>query len=380
MIVVAAESQKFINFDSFEFYALLLPVSLVLALVCRVFAGRSVASTVWFPYVSAFVFTGLVFLEGGFFAILLTTIALVMVYATRDLRYGIGVVFSILIGLNLAEQIAPVVWGYQLAAPLGFSYLILRWYDALKVGGASDWRKNLQQSMLLPALPAGPVLLSGQWRVRRVAIHFDHPAYRHGLFLCLLGVAKLLFLAPAFRFYFSAGLVVTPGFDYNFLSNLLATGFYDYVRLFLDFSGYTDLAVGTSALLGLRIRHNFNRPYFALSLRDFWRRWHIPLGMFLRRHVYFPMGGSRHRHSRNILIVFLLLGIWHGFTAGFIVWGLLHGLYLVFEIRLLTPVCEKLSKHRIGSYIARTGQYISTHLFLTLTWPVFFYGGRQLVQ
>lgn len=368
------------KFDSIDFYALLLPVSLCLAYIYRLFRNQSVASAGWFPYFSAVLFIGLVCLDGGPLAILLTTIALVMVYATHDLRYGIGVVFSILIGLNLAEQMAPVVWGYQLAAPLGFSYLILRWYDALKVSGASDWRRILQQSMLLPVLPAGPVLLSGRWRLRKAAISFDHPAYRHGLLLCLLGIAKLLLLAPVFRFYFSAGLVVTPSIDYNFLSNLLATGFYDYVRLFLDFSGYTDLAVGTSALLGLRIRHNFYRPYFALSLRDFWRRWHITLAMFLRRHVYIPIGGSRYRHSRNILIVFLLLGIWHGFTAGFIIWGLMHGLYLIFEIRLLTPVCEKVSKHRIGSYIARTGQYISTHLFLTLTWPVFFWGGRQLVQ
>jgi D-alanyl-lipoteichoic acid acyltransferase DltB (MBOAT superfamily) len=114
-------------------------------------------------------------------------------------------------------------------------------------------------------------------------------------------------------------------------------------QIYLDFSGYTDIARGTARLLGIRLMENFNRPYGAQSITDFWRRWHISLSSWFRDYVYIPLGGSLGSRSRtvfNLLIVFLLSGLWHGANITFVVWGLYHGL-LVVLYRLSAPGRER---------------------------------------
>lgn len=114
------------------------------------------------------------------------------------------------------------------------------------------------------------------------------------------------------------------------------------LQLYLDFSGYVDLARGTAMLMGLNLPQNFDFPYFSTSIAEFWRRWHITLGDWLRNYLYFPLGGSRAgllRTCLNLLIVMLIAGIWHGAAWGFIVWGILHGIALV--IHRLTEVFFK---------------------------------------
>ncbi|MGF1493836.1 MAG: MBOAT family O-acyltransferase [Microcoleaceae cyanobacterium] len=114
------------------------------------------------------------------------------------------------------------------------------------------------------------------------------------------------------------------------------------LQLYLDFSGYVDLARGTAMLLGLNLPENFDAPYFSTSIADFWRRWHITLGDWLRNYLYFPLGGSRvdlPRTCLNLMIVMLVAGIWHGAAWGFVVWGILHGIALV--IHRLTDAASK---------------------------------------
>ncbi|MCR5695147.1 MAG: MBOAT family protein [Clostridia bacterium] len=112
------------------------------------------------------------------------------------------------------------------------------------------------------------------------------------------------------------------------------------VQIFCDFSGYTDIAKGAAQLLGIELSKNFDKPYAAVSVGDFWRRWHITLSSWLREYVYFPLGGSRKGEFRtclNYVIVFLVSGLWHGAAWHFVIWGLLHGLFIVAE-RLTLPV------------------------------------------
>ena len=107
------------------------------------------------------------------------------------------------------------------------------------------------------------------------------------------------------------------------------------VQIFCDFSGYSDIAIGTARLLGVKLRRNFNSPYVALSVRDFWRRWHISLSTWFRDYVYIPLGGSRVTLLRglvNVMVVFVVSGIWHGANWTFVVWGALHGAALAIEI------------------------------------------------
>ncbi len=117
-------------------------------------------------------------------------------------------------------------------------------------------------------------------------------------------------------------------------------------QIYFDFSGYSDMAIGFALLIGFRLPANFNYPYEAQSLRDFWTRWHISLSQWFRDYVYLPLGGSRRslwRTHLNLMIVFFLSGLWHGAGWNFIVWGSIHGIFLVLE-RLFDPAITKLSR------------------------------------
>ena len=112
---------------------------------------------------------------------------------------------------------------------------------------------------------------------------------------------------------------------------VLGTAFFA-VQIYCDFSGYTDIARGAARMMGIRLMENFRHPYRAVSIQDFWKRWHISLTCWFTDYVYIPLGGNRRgfaKRCRNVLIVFLLSGFWHGASWNFVVWGLIHGIYMV---------------------------------------------------
>jgi alginate O-acetyltransferase complex protein AlgI len=161
-----------------------------------------------------------------------------------------------------------------------------------------------------------------------------------GLWLIATGTVKKLLIAD------HIGLLVNLSAD-----NLPRAGSGDIwlltfaygLQLYLDFSGYVDLARGSALLLGFNLPQNFNFPYFSTSIADFWRRWHITLGDWLRNYLYFPLGGSRRSLMRtcfNLMVVMLIAGVWHGDRAGFIVWGAIHGLALIVH-RLTDELSER---------------------------------------
>nr|MBP7992782.1 MBOAT family protein [Candidatus Magasanikbacteria bacterium] len=118
-------------------------------------------------------------------------------------------------------------------------------------------------------------------------------------------------------------------------------------QLFFDFSGYSDMAIGLGRMLGFKWMENFNHPYIAQNITDFWRRWHISLSRFMREYVYIPLGGNRvavWRAYLNLIIVFALSGIWHGANWTFLVWGLYHGLFIVLDKAGLVRLTERLPK------------------------------------
>ncbi len=116
------------------------------------------------------------------------------------------------------------------------------------------------------------------------------------------------------------------------------------VQIYCDFSGYTDIAIGCSRIMGIRLMKNFDRPYTSQTIKEFWNRWHLSLSTWLRDYLYFPLGGSRcskPRHMFNIFVVFLVSGLWHGANWTFVLWGILHGVYRIAG-ELTYPVREKL--------------------------------------
>jgi alginate O-acetyltransferase complex protein AlgI len=118
------------------------------------------------------------------------------------------------------------------------------------------------------------------------------------------------------------------------LQNLIATFFFSF-QIYCDFSGYSDIAIGTALVMGYKLMTNFRRPYLASNIREFWQRWHISLSAWFRDYVYIPLGGRRvakWRWQLNLFITFTVSGLWHGADWNFIIWGALHGFYLIFAI------------------------------------------------
>jgi alginate O-acetyltransferase complex protein AlgI len=117
------------------------------------------------------------------------------------------------------------------------------------------------------------------------------------------------------------------------LTLLISSGFFAY-QIYCDFSGYSDIAIGSAKILGIDLMENFKHPYFSTSIKEFWSRWHISLSTWFRDYVYIPLGGSKKGSVRtyvNILIVFLISGLWHGASWMFVIWGAIHGFYQLYE-------------------------------------------------
>ncbi len=115
-------------------------------------------------------------------------------------------------------------------------------------------------------------------------------------------------------------------------------------QILCDFSGYSDMAIGAAQVLGFNLMENFKRPYFSKSISEFWKRWHISLSTWFKDYLYIPLGGNRVRKSRhlfNLLITFVVSGLWHGANWTFLLWGALHGFYLIMSV-LLNPIKEKI--------------------------------------
>ncbi len=232
---------------------------------------------------------------------------------------------------------------------------------------------------LFPQLVAGPIV-----RARQLLPQVTHPDHCRPMDigraagLILMGLFKKMVVASSL-----ATALVDPVFAqpsaYGAPDILLAIYAYA-VQIYCDFSAYSDMAIGISLLLGFDIMLNFNAPYFAQSLQEFWQRWHISLSTFIRDYLYFPMGGSQLSEGktyRNLIVSFLLAGLWHGANWTFIFWGLLHGVYRALE----RFVEKKILKHPISPATSPAGfwgRVVSSFLkrfwlfnFVCFTWFFF---------
>lgn len=215
-----------------------------------------------------------------------------------------------------------------------------------------------------PQLIAGPIVhhqemmpqFASRWnlvkRYRNIAL---------GLFILSMGLFKKVVIADTFAQW------ATPGFDIaptlNFFEAWATSLSYTF-QLYFDFSGYTDMAIGAALLFNIKLPVNFNSPYKALDIQDFWRRWHITLSRFLRDYLYIPLGGNRNGTSRtyiNLFATFLLGGLWHGASWMFVIWGALHGLAIVLH-RLW---------RQIGFVMPGVLAWVVTFNFINFTWIFF---------
>jgi len=187
-----------------------------------------------------------------------------------------------------------------------------------------------------PQLVAGPIerakdLLPQFYTAKK----FDYEAFRSGMFLMLWGFFKKIVIADRLAVYVDA--VYADAGAVSGAPLWIAVLFFAF-QLYLDFSAYSDIAIGISRTMGFQLSTNFKRPYLALSFSDFWKRWHISLSSWFRDYVYIPLGGNRvssFRIYRNIMIVFLLSGLWHGASWNFVIWGGLNGLFILLFDKLI---------------------------------------------
>lgn len=221
--------------------------------------------------------------------------------------------------------------------------------------------------MFFPQLIAGPIMRHNQFLPR---IHVEcQPRARMmdaAIVLIMLGVFKKVVLAD------SISALIAPVFadpdQYNGYSNLFAVyGFA--AQIYCDFAGYTDIARGLALALGFKIPANFRAPYMAESFREFWQRWHITLSTWLRDYLYIPLGGNRRSRVRslaNLMITMVLGGLWHGAHYNFLIWGMLHGFFLIGE-RLLPARFQSTAAGPLASWVRRI---IIFHL-ICLGWVFF---------
>ena len=187
--------------------------------------------------------------------------------------------------------------------------------------------------MFYPQLVAGPIErpqnLLHQFREK---FDFDYNRVTDGLRLMAWGIFKKVVIAD--RLAIPVGFVYAQPQSYNSFSLIIATVFFAF-QIFCDFSAYSDIAIGAARVMGFKLMKNFDKPYHSQSVSEFWKRWHISLSSWFRDYLYISLGGNRVTIPRwllNLFIVFLVSGLWHGANWTFIIWGALHGFYLVFGI------------------------------------------------
>jgi alginate O-acetyltransferase complex protein AlgI len=236
--------------------------------------------------------------------------------------------------LGSAMHITPL----DVILPVGISFYTFQSlsYTIDVYRGVLPPRRNFLEYALavafFPQLEAGPIV-----RAREFLAEFDGPKLVHmvdvqrALVLIAFGFAKKMVFAD------SLAVIADNVFDHpagaGFWNTLLAIYAFAF-QIYCDFSGYTDIAIGCALLLGIRFPQNFNYPYIAQSIQDFWRRWHMTLSRWLRDYLYISLGGNRGSAARtllNLMITMLLGGLWHGASWSFVIWGGLHGSYLVIE-------------------------------------------------
>jgi len=225
--------------------------------------------------------------------------------------------------------------------------------------------------MFYPQLVAGPIErpqnLIHQFYEKHV---WDADRVKSGLLQMMQGFFKKVVIADRLA------MVVDPAYanlsNQSSLNLIIASIFYSF-QIYCDFSGYSDIAIGASKVMGFKLMNNFNAPYTAKSIPDFWRRWHISLSTWFKDYVYFSLGGNRVSVPRwyiNIMIVFILSGFWHGASWNFVIWGALHGLFQLMGLTLnrIFPYLAADQRHSVaGIWLYR----LFTFLLVTIAWVFF---------
>ena len=261
--------------------------------------------------------------------------------------------------------------GLNLVVPLGLSfytfqavgYMLDVYYK--RIEAERNWWDYMLFVSFFPQIASGPISkakdLLPQIKRRRT---FNEQQSIDGLRFLLWGMFMKVVMADRIGIYVDT---ILDNYQYQSGLSLAVGGVLYSFQIYGDFAGYSYMALGVGKLLGFDLINNFKRPYFAISITDFWHRWHISLSTWLKDYVYIPLGGSRCSKFRsyiNIFVTFLVSGIWHGANWTFIVWGIIHGFAQIIEKAFKLPKSE-------ANLLIKTVRTIITFVIITLAWLVF---------
>lgn len=226
----------------------------------------------------------------------------------------------------------------QIVLPVGISFYTFQTLSYTidlyrqKIGPSKNALAFFSFVAFFPQLVAGPIERASHLLPQFDKIYrFNYKAFKSGMLLALFGLFKKMVIAD--RLAIVVNEVYNNTGDYSGGAFAVATVFFAF-QIYCDFSGYSDIAIGISRMMGFDLMQNFRMPYFSRSITDFWRRWHISLSTWFRDYVYIPLGGSRKGKWRtyfNLFAVFVISGLWHGAAWTFLIWGSIHGAAIVVE-------------------------------------------------
>ena len=264
--------------------------------------------------------------------------------------------------------------------PVGISFFIFQAlsYSIDVYRGRMKPEKNIVDFSFyltfFPQLVAGPIVRASEFIPQMKGEYtISRNEFGYGLFLILQGLIKKMLISDFISAGFIDRVFEAPAL-YSGFENLMAVYGYG-LQIYCDFSGYTDIAIGVAMLMGFRLPLNFNSPYKAVSVSDFWKRWHISLSRWLRDYLYIPLGGNRKgtfRTGINLMITMLLGGLWHGAAMRFVIWGGMHGLALVADKIWKWVFRKRDRKSRLSNVIG----IILTFNFVSFAW-IFFRAGTM---
>lgn len=289
-------------------------------------------------------------------------------------QFGISLLNSLLSFL----QLKGISWNQDILLPVGISFYTLQALGYLidVYRGDIYAEKNFLRYALFvsffPQLVAGPIERSKNLLVQlHTPQSFTYENLRKGVLLVLYGLFLKMVIAD--RAAIIVDTVYGDSMEYPGFYIIVATVFFA-IQIYCDFYGYSTIARGSALIMGIHLMDNFNAPYYARSVKEFWRRWHISLSGWFRDYLYIPLGGNRKGEIRkcgNLLIVFAVSGLWHGASLAFVVWGLLNGVYQVME-EIIAEAKKWILKYRrrwwinIGKMEEDTANRFSRKLFQTI--------------
>jgi len=277
-------------------------------------------------------------------------------------------VYALLSLVGLRYELQGLNW----AVPVGISFFTFQaigyvWDVYYKrISAERDFLTYALFISFFPSILSGPINKASLVlpQLRDLRPYFDYAKAVEGLQMILWGMFMKVVVADRMGLYVDT---VLPNYmNYTGVTCFAASIFYT-IQIYGDFAGYSLMAIGVGKTLGFELTENFRRPYFAVSVTDFWRRWHISLSTWLKDYVYIPLGGSRCSKMRNywnIFVTFLVSGIWHGANWTFIVWGIWHGLFQIFEKMLGQQKCNY-------GWIGKSIKIIVTFLLVNFAWIFF---------